>query len=269
MAYKWVCSGCIHFGLATLYQNVIAESAPKHRCINIYVLFKLSPILQEMFPMVKYFSKPTIQVGNVAAGFCMFSAFKSRASLFQFRATILKGAGIALLAILFMGCSSRTVVESDMGLKGAPDWVNEGIQALKDGDKRFFRGIGSAPIMNDMSLQNNTADNRARAELAQIFTSYIKVLANDYSASVSDSDEVVNQQTVSRSINNITQLNLVGAEIIARWRDKTTGVIYSLAEIDMKKFKTVTAAANDMDAHLKIFVENEAQNTFDKMLEKK
>jgi len=177
--------------------------------------------------------------------------------------TLMKLLLISLFALTFSACSSRTKVESDLGIRGAPDWVNEGKQALKDGKKRYFRGIGQAPTMNDESLQKSTADNRARAELAQIFSSYMDVLANDYSAAVSDSEEVVNEQAVSRTVKNITSLNLTGAEIIARWRDKKTGVLYSLAEIDMKKFKTVTGAARDMDTNLKQFIEHEADNIFD------
>ncbi len=170
-----------------------------------------------------------------------------------------------LVSLAVYGCASRTSVESDLGIKGAPAWVNEGKQALKDGDKRYFRGMGSAPAMKDASLQKSTADNRARAEVAQIFSSYMDVVANDYSAAVSDTDEVANEQAVSRSVKNITRLDLIGAEIIARWQDKNTGIIYSLAELDMKKFKTVAAAAKDMDAGLKSFIDREADNIFDAM----
>lgn len=179
--------------------------------------------------------------------------------------TALKLAGAMLLSLTLFACSSHTKVESDLGIKGAPDWVNEGKQAFKDGKDRFFRGIGSAPTMNDPSLQKTTADNRARAELAQVFSSFMDVMANDYSAAVADTDEVINEQAVSRSIKNITKLNLTGAEIIARWKDKKTGIVYSLAEIDMKKFKTVSSAAQNMDPALKQFIEKEADNIFDAM----
>lgn len=161
------------------------------------------------------------------------------------------------------GCSSRTVVESDLGMEDAPDWVNEGHQALSDGKKRFFRGIGSAPNMNDMSLQRNTADNRARAELSQIFTTYMDVLANDYSAAMSDTDTVVNEQAMSRTIKSLTQLNLVGSQIIARWKDKKTGTLYSLAEVDLEKLTRVSSAAEAMDPALKAFIANESANIFD------
>ena len=167
--------------------------------------------------------------------------------------------------VLLSACSHRTTVESDLGIKDAPDWVNEGNQALKDGKSRFFRGTGSAPSMNDASLQQSTADNRARAELAQIFSSYMDVVANDYSAAASDTDETMNEQAVYRSIKNITQLNVSGAEIIARWRDERTGILYSLAEIDLNKVKRVTSAAKTMDATFKSFFDQHSESIFDRM----
>ncbi|MCZ6579496.1 MAG: hypothetical protein O6927_09175, partial [Gammaproteobacteria bacterium] len=73
---------------------------------------------------------------------------------------------ILFLALVLGACSSKTVIESDMGLSGAPDWVNEGTQAVKDDDGRLIHGVGMAPAMGDVSLQKATADNRARAEIA-------------------------------------------------------------------------------------------------------
>lgn len=175
---------------------------------------------------------------------------------------------ILTAALLLNGCSSRTVVESDLNIKGAPDWVNEGSQALSDGKKRFFRGIGSAEKMPDFSLQKSTADNRARAELAQTFSSFMNVISNDYSNNATDAIDTVSEQSIARTVKNMTQINLSGAEIIARWRDKKTGRMYSLAEIDMNKVKTITSAAKNMDASFKSFFANQSDNIFDSISNK-
>ncbi len=83
--------------------------------------------------------------------------------------------GVCLVLLLLAGCSGKTMVESDLGIKGAPDWVNEGTQVLNDKDGRYFRGVGQAPPMADDSLQISTADSRARAEVAKMISSYIDV----------------------------------------------------------------------------------------------
>ncbi len=177
-------------------------------------------------------------------------------------------AGLILptLMLLFLaGCSGKTMVESDLRIKGAPDWVNEGTQALNDKGGRLFHGVGSAPNMGDESLQKTTADDRARAELARILSSYLSVASNDYTAAASSGGETVSEQAVSRDIQNLSQINLTGAKIIGRWRDKRNGNIYSIAELDMKRMKQTLKKAEQMSPSLRDFLSRESDNIFDRI----
>src|SRR5450759_3079121 len=79
---------------------------------------------------------------------------------------------MALLALAISACSSTTKVESDLGIKGAPDWVNEGTNVLNDKDGRLFHGVGSSSPTGDVALQKSVADDRARAEVARALSSY-------------------------------------------------------------------------------------------------
>ncbi|MDE2197062.1 MAG: hypothetical protein KGJ56_07725 [Gammaproteobacteria bacterium] len=162
-------------------------------------------------------------------------------------------------------CSSRTVVESNLGIKGAPDWVNKGSQALNDQNGRLIHGIGSAPGMNDLSLQTSTADERARAEVARVLSSFMHVVSQDYAAAAGMNQDQQNEQSVSRQIENITNQNVSGAQIIAHWRDPKTGSIWSLAELDMKNVKMLVAGSNEMNAGFKNYFANHADNLFDSM----
>lgn len=173
---------------------------------------------------------------------------------------------ISLFIIAFLGgCSGKTMVESDLSIKGAPDWVNEGTQMLNDKGGRLFHGIGSAPKMGDSSLQLSVADNRARAELARILSSYLSVASNDYSTAASSSGETVNEQSVSREIQNLSQINLTGAKIIGRWRDKRNGNVYSIAELDMKQMQDTLEKAEQMSPSLRDFLSRESDNIFDRL----
>ena len=171
----------------------------------------------------------------------------------------------AIMLLLLAGCSSKTEVESDLRIEDAPDWVNEGNQMLNDRDGRLFHGIGSAPPMGDLSLQKTTADDRARAELARIFSSYLKVVSNDYSASAGTGDEQLNEQAVTRQIDSLTQINLTGAKIIGRWRDEDTGTIWSLAELDIEHMNQTLDKAMEMSPALREFLAKEGNSIFDRM----
>ena len=172
---------------------------------------------------------------------------------------------LTTIAVLLAGCAGKTVVESDLGMSHAPDWVNEGTQYLNDKDGRLFHGVGEAPPMGDVSLQKSTADNRARAEVARILGSWFEIAGHDYSAATGTGKDAVNQQSVSRDIKNLTRMNLSGARIIGRWKDEKTGIIYSLAELDMKYVKEVMATVKNMNPDLQDYLRRNADNLFDKI----
>lgn len=174
--------------------------------------------------------------------------------------------GVVLLAAgALTACSSRTVVESNLGIKGAPDWVNKGSQALNDQGGRLIHGIGSAPGMNDQALQRSVADDRARAEVARVLSSFMKVATQDYSAASGSGQDQQNEQSVSRQIQNITDQNVSGARIIAQWADPKTGTVWSLAELDMKQVKDMVANSKDMNAGFRDYFNAHADNLFDGM----
>lgn len=177
---------------------------------------------------------------------------------------------IAAALALAGGCGGgKTVVESDMKIKRAPDWVNEGTNTLNSKDGRLFHGIGSAPKMGDLELQRSTAENRARSEVARILSSYMDVVSKDYVAAAKAGTATENQQSVSRSIENITKINLTGVKIIANWRDEKEGTVYSLAELDMKYVKDIVKSTQDMNSDLRMHFDQNADNVFDKMTGKK
>jgi hypothetical protein len=173
---------------------------------------------------------------------------------------------IATVAVLSACSSSKTMVESDLGIDDAPDWVNEGTQILKDQDGRLFHGVGSAQRMGDDSLQISTADSRARAEIAKILSSYLDVALKDYSASASASgDSTINQQDVERTIQSVSQVNVTGARIIAHWRHPKRGTIYALAELDMKQVKSTLDQVGAMNSGLRDYLRHEGDNVFDNL----
>jgi len=175
----------------------------------------------------------------------------------------------AMTAVIAACSSSPTKVESDLGLKGAPDWVNEGTNILNEKDGRLFHGVGSANPVGDMSLQTSVADDRARAEVARVLSSYMDVVSSDYMASAKASGAAVSEESVSRQIKNLSKVNLTGAKIIGHWRDSKTNIIYSIAELDMKQVKGTLEGVQDMNTDLKRYIETQADNIFDRVSKEK
>lgn len=169
-------------------------------------------------------------------------------------------------ALTLVGCAGRTQLESDLAIKGAPDWVNKGTAYVKDRDGRLFHGVGSAGPMGDTALQRATADDRARAEVARIFSSYLDVVSRDYQAASRLGENAANEEAVSRQIKNISQVNLAGAKIVARWLDRRSNTVYSIAELDTKQVKETVGTVRDMNEDMRRFVSTNADNIFDRLV---
>jgi hypothetical protein len=146
--------------------------------------------------------------------------------------------------LVLTACAGRTRVESDLHIKGAPDWVNEGTNILKHDNDRLFHGVGLAPD-----------------------TSYMQVVSRDYTAAAKGGDDQSLESSISRQINNVSRINLTGSRIIGHWRDQKTNVIYSLAEIDMEQLKTTLQKVQDMNEGFKDHLTSQGDHIFDRMLE--
>jgi len=179
---------------------------------------------------------------------------------------VLAAGVLAAAALALAACGGgKTIVESDLGIQGAPDWVNKGTQAVNDKDGRLFHGVGSSASLGDDALQRSTADDRARAEVARMLSTYIDAVSSDYSAASGTGANANADQSVSRQIKAITKQNLAGSKIIGRWKDSRTNMVYSIAEIDLKQVKTTLEGANGMNDDLKRYVGRNAENVFDKV----
>lgn len=176
---------------------------------------------------------------------------------------------LAGLALALAGCASQTRLDSDLGVSGAPDWVNKGTAYVANDGGRLFHGVGSAGQMGDASLQRSVADDRARAEVARIFSAYLDVAGSDYQASARSGNNAVADESVSRQIRSMSQVNLAGARIIARWNDPKTKTLWSIAELDMKQVKETAGAAREMNTDLRRYFDEHAENVFDRVSKEK
>jgi hypothetical protein len=184
------------------------------------------------------------------------------------RTTIKAVAVLAVMAAL-AACGGKTTVKSNMYIKGAPDWVNKGTTVLKDQHGRLFHGVGLASDMGNLSLQTTTSEDRARAEVARILTSYMDVVSKDYVSANRNDGRNVSEEQVSREIKNLTQTNLAGVKIIGHWRDRKTNNLFSLAELDVRQIKQTLDTYRQMNEGLRSYIDKNADRVFDGQVEKK
>jgi len=170
-------------------------------------------------------------------------------------------AGMVLL-VLMSGCSGKHKLVS-----GAPDWVNRGSGAFKDGESRQFYGVGVVTGVPSRTLARQTADQRARADIARQFDTFVSNLFRDYLASTNTNmgDKTVEEQHVEQTIKNLTNVSVRGARVIEYWKEPDSDTIYALARLDLEGVKATLEQMERMDERMKGYVRDNAARAFDRL----
>ena len=202
-------------------------------------------------------------------------------------------AAMVVTIILGLGYSfsvmAKTKKENSVsGAKNEPAWVTKCAGAFPDAGKDAFYGCGSATGISNPSLQMQTADERARADLAKTLDTYVANFFKDFMSSASVTDktktdkdkkdkkgnkggltETEEEQFVSSITKEITETTLNGVEISDHFRSPEDQTLFSLAKVSfdnmsksMEKQMRQRAAEIKMDA-------DDAVKEMDQQLEKR
>ena len=159
--------------------------------------------------------------------------------------------GLAL-AVFMTACSSTTTgkipdltkmfpPESEeppiMNKVLAPEWT-----ALKSGvyhnasGKAVFHGLGSVSKDENSSNRKILSEDRARDELAKVFTSYMERLVKKLSKAHTNNPLTnVNIDQLNNSMEEGTATILMESEISDHWENPDNGKVYSLAKLDLSR----------------------------------
>lgn len=178
---------------------------------------------------------------------------------------------VCLFAVLVLaGCGGgknikqEAAVAAPVAAFAGPAWVNQGSGAFKDGS---FYGVGIASGIKNRALAIDTADNRARAKIAEVFNTYLAKLSKDYMASTTAGDmgSSSEEQNVTTTLKSVTKMELSGAMPIDHWRDPSDGSVYSLVKLDLAAVKTTLESARQLNAQVRDYVKANAEKAFDEL----
>jgi len=150
---------------------------------------------------------------------------------------------------------------------GPPKWVKQGSGALNDKDGKYFYGVGAVSGVRNEPLAWDTAENRARAEIAKTFETYTGYLMRDYAASTTAGDFSRNseEQNVERAIKTVTFTTLNGVRPIDRYKDDKTGTYYVLTKLDLENVKNTLDQSKELNAQVRDFVRKNADRAFERL----
>lgn len=171
----------------------------------------------------------------------------------------------AFAAVLLAGCGHKEVktaaATTNPIASNAPAWVNQGAAAFKDTN---FYGVGIASGIKNRALAIDTADNRARAKVAETFNTYIAKLSKDYMASTTAGDmkSSSEEQNVTTALKSVTQMTLSGAMPVDHWVDPSDGSMFSLVKLDLAAVKSTMDQAKELDSKVRDYVKANADKAF-------
>ena len=178
-------------------------------------------------------------------------------SLHGMRQCVIRIGGVALVACFFVACG------------GPPNWVKEGSGVLNKDESKAIYGVGSVIGVKNEPLAWETAENRARAELAKTFRTYTAYLMRDYAASTSAGNftKSTEEQNVERAVKTFSAVTLNGVRPVDRYKDEDTFTYYVLTKMSFEEMKEVLQQAQELDAEVREFVRKNAEKAFKKLEE--
>jgi len=171
-----------------------------------------------------------------------------------------------VIALAAVGCASKPKPSADSAALG-PEWVMQGSGAFdRDGDKVFY-GVGVASGIHNKALLRQTADDRARLEIAKTLEVYVSGLSKDYMASTTagDMSRSSEEQHVETALKTFTKTTLHGAAITDRWVDPEDGSMYALCQLDLITLKEALNDYRELDTQLRDYVRENAERLHEEL----
>jgi hypothetical protein len=174
------------------------------------------------------------------------------------RGILAKAPGYGLTLLLVIGLAA---------CGGPPTWVKKGSGAYNEKTDKSFYGVGSVVGVRNEPLAWDTAENRARAEIAKTFETYTAYLMRDYAASTTAGDFTRNteEQNVERAIKTFSAVTLNGVKPIDRYKDDKTGTYYVLTKLSLEDMKNNLDQAKELNSQVRDYVRKNADRLFERL----
>lgn len=117
---------------------------------------------------------------------------------------------------------------------GGPAWTNRGGGAFDAPHGKGFYAVGIGTSKN-AAMRRKQADNRARVEIAKVFSTEVTSLFKDYLSTVSDGEKENFEENSEEASQVFTDVKLAGVQIVDHWV-AADGTEYALSYLNMDAF---------------------------------
>lgn len=168
----------------------------------------------------------------------------------QFTVLVLGGA----FAVLTMSACEST-----------PKWVKTGTYTGQD--SKAFYGVGEVMGIRNEPLAWDAAENRARAQMVKILSTYTAYLMRDYAASTTAGEfkKTTEEQHIEEATKTFAAATLNGVRSVDRYKDEKKGIYYVVVKMDLEDVKDMLTQSQELNSQMRDFVRKNADKAFERL----
>ncbi|HJT22374.1 MAG TPA: hypothetical protein VJ746_18015 [Nitrospira sp.] len=149
--------------------------------------------------------------------------------------------------------------------QSTPKWVKSGNYSGQD--TKAFYSIGEVMGVHNESLAWDAAENRARAQMVKVLSTYTAYLMRDYSASTAAGSfqKTAEEQHIEEATKTFAAATLNGVRSVDRYKDEKKGIYYVVVQMKLDDVKDMLAQSKELNAQMREFVRQNADRAFERL----
>jgi len=151
------------------------------------------------------------------------------------------------------------------GCESTPKWVKTGTYTGQD--SKAFYGIGEVMGIRNEPLAWDAAENRARAQMVKVLSTYTAYLMRDYAASTAAGDfkRTAEEQHIEEATKTFASATLNGVRSVDRYKDEKKGIYYVVVKMDLEDVKDMLTQSKELNSQMRDFVRKNADRAFERL----
>ena len=164
-------------------------------------------------------------------------------------------------AVLAGACAIYSLVACE----STPEWVKTG--SYKPEEAKAFYSMGEVMGIRNEPLAWDAAENRARAQMVKVLSTYTAYLMRDYAAStaVADFQKTAEEQHVEVATKTFAAMTLNGVRPVDRYKDEKKGIYYVVVKMELEDVKDMLLHSTELNSQMRDFVRKNADRAFERL----
>lgn len=152
-----------------------------------------------------------------------------------------------------------------VGCQSTPQWVKTG--SYKPEEAKAFYSMGEVMGIRNEPLAWDAAENRARAQMVKILSTYTAYLMRDYAASTAGLDltRTAEEQHVEVATKTFAAATLNGVRPVDRYKDEKQGIYYVVVKMELDDVKDMLMHSTELNSQMRDYVRKNADRAFERL----